>query len=225
MTNCDRESIKTLVVLHGQRKAARIAGLSENTVKSWALRYGWNKLPKPSPHPTHPIRTQSPAAIVADELSQNKARSTLALSRYAAQASEQAAFHPDKLEIAGKAKDVASVHRTIWPEEAQQTQILNVALLTRGQKTRRVNDYDRDAFDENQTRVKVLAETPHEFAAAKTEVALESRDRDPAPRLTLERIPELSPAEVAAQEKRQKEAEYRERCRHWRRMAQWVRQS
>jgi hypothetical protein len=39
MTNCDKEAIKTLVVLHGQRKAARIAGLSENTVKSWALRY------------------------------------------------------------------------------------------------------------------------------------------------------------------------------------------
>jgi hypothetical protein len=129
MTNCDKESIKTLVVLHGQRKAARIAGLSENTVKCWALRYGWNKLPKPLPHPTHPIRTQSPAAIVADELSQNKARSTLALSRYSARAAEEAALHPDKLGIAGKVKDVSSVHRTLWPEETAREQIINVDFL------------------------------------------------------------------------------------------------
>jgi len=54
MTNCDKKAIKTLVVLHGQRKAARIAGLSENTVKSWSLRYGWNKLPKPSAHRSFP---------------------------------------------------------------------------------------------------------------------------------------------------------------------------
>jgi hypothetical protein len=130
MTNCHKESIKTLVVLHGQRKAARIAGLSENTVKSWALRYHWNKLPKPSPHPVHPIRTQSPAAIVADELSQNKARSTLALSRYSARAAEQAAAHPKKLEIAGKVKDVASVHKTLWPEQLPANQILNLNILT-----------------------------------------------------------------------------------------------
>ena len=129
MTNCDKESIKTLVVLHGQRKAARIAGLSENTVKSWALRHGWNKLPKPSPQPMHPIRTRSPAAIVADELSENKVRSTLALSRYTAQASEQAAIHPDKLGIAGKVKDVSSVHRTLWPEETAREQILQVDFL------------------------------------------------------------------------------------------------
>ena len=104
MTDCDKEAIKTLVVLHGQRKAARIAGLSENTVKSWALRYGWNKLPKPSPHPTHPIRTRSPAAIVADELLQNKARSTLALSRYTTQASEQEAAHKDPLSHLAQSK-------------------------------------------------------------------------------------------------------------------------
>ena len=129
MTNCDKESIKTLVVLHGQRKAARIAGLSENTVKSWALRYGWNKLPKLSPHPTHPIRTQSPAAIVAGELAQNKARSTLGLSRYSARAAEGAAKHNDPLSIAGKVKDVAGVHKTLWPQENQREEILQIGLL------------------------------------------------------------------------------------------------
>ena len=132
MTNCDKEAIKTLVVLHGQRKAARIAGLSENTVKSWALRYGWNKLPKPSPHPAHPIRTQSPAAIVADELSQNKARSTLALSRYSASAAERAAKHRDPLSIAGKVKNVAGVHKTLWREENQREEILQIGFIIGG---------------------------------------------------------------------------------------------
>ena len=56
MITCDKEAIKILVVLHGQRKTARIAALSKNAVKSWA-RYGWNTLPQTFPHPAHPIRT------------------------------------------------------------------------------------------------------------------------------------------------------------------------
>jgi hypothetical protein len=38
--------------------------------------------------------------------------------------------HRDKLEIAGKVKDVASVHKTLWPEEPQNNQILNIGILT-----------------------------------------------------------------------------------------------
>jgi len=128
MTNCDKEAIKTLVVLHGQRKAARIAGLSENTVKSWALRYQWNKLPKPGPDLTHPIRTQSPAAIVADELSRNKKRSRLALSRYTVEAAEQAAESSGDLSLARNVRDVAAIHSTLWPAESGEG-ILDVAFL------------------------------------------------------------------------------------------------
>ena len=147
MTNCDKEAIKTLVVLHGQRKAARIAGLSENTVKSWCLRYGWNKLPKPFPHPLHPIRTRCPAAILADELSQNKGRSTLALSRYTVQASEQAAEHSDKLGIAGKVKDVAGVHKTLWGDQSENKPILNIGILTGAIPVRRVNETGEDRIE------------------------------------------------------------------------------
>ena len=218
MTNCDKESIKTLVVLHGQRKAARIAGLSENTVKSWALRYGWNKLPKPLPHPTHPIRTRSPAAIVADELSENKARSTLALSRYTAQASELAAEHRDKLSITGKVKDVAGVHKTLWPEESNPNAILNVAILTGAQRPRRVSPYQRNGTDEEKVEV-LQAESPHEPIAAKTEKIEVTRGSRPVTAVpqTRDPAPQPTPVEIAAQVKRQKEAEYRETCRHWRR--------
>ena len=44
--------------------------------------------------------------------------------RYTARASEQAAEHPDKPEIAGKVKDVAGVHKTLWPEETGREQII-----------------------------------------------------------------------------------------------------
>jgi hypothetical protein len=130
MISCDKEAIKTALVLHGQRKAARIAGLSENTVKSWALRYHWNKLPKASPDPAHPIRTHSPAAIVADDISQNKERSRVALSRYTAEAAEEAANLPkgQKLNRSGKAKDLANVHSILWPQE-QQKPIFNLGIL------------------------------------------------------------------------------------------------
>src|SRR5215813_12972618 len=53
-------------------------------------------------------------------------RTRLGLSQYAAEDAEPR----DKLEIAGKVKDVASVHSTLWPEEPQNNQILNIGILT-----------------------------------------------------------------------------------------------
>src|SRR5262249_27439007 len=78
--------------------------------------------------PVHPVQSvpQSLAAILAER----KDRTRLGLSRYVAHAAEQAAQHPDKLGIAGKVKDVAGVHKTLWPEENQRQPILNVAILT-----------------------------------------------------------------------------------------------
>ena len=67
--------------------------------------------------------------MVADELSQNKARSTLALARYSAQAAEEAGLHRDKLGIAGKVKDVAGVHKTLWPQENQREEILQIGFI------------------------------------------------------------------------------------------------
>ena len=67
--------------------------------------------------------------MVADELAQNKARSTLALARYSAAAAEEAAFQRDKLGIAGKVKDVAGVHKTLWPQENHREEILQIGIL------------------------------------------------------------------------------------------------
>ena len=39
-TKVNKEAIKLLVQSEGTREAARLAGLNENTVLSWAHRYG-----------------------------------------------------------------------------------------------------------------------------------------------------------------------------------------
>jgi hypothetical protein len=58
-----------------------------------------------------------------------KSGQTLGLSKYTAEAAEHAANHPDKPGIAGKVKDVAGVHKTLWPEETAREQILQVDFL------------------------------------------------------------------------------------------------
>ena len=73
----------------------------------------------------------SPAAALANVLSERKDRSKLGLSKFTAEAAEEAAEHRDKLGIAGKVRDVAGVHKTLWPEEPNSNnQILNIAILT-----------------------------------------------------------------------------------------------
>ena len=54
----------------------------------------------------------SPAHALANVFSERKHRTKLGLSKYAAEAAEQAAEHRDKLSISGKVKDVADVHKT-----------------------------------------------------------------------------------------------------------------
>ena len=51
-------------------------------------------------------------------LGERKDRTKLGLSKYAAEAAEQAAEHRDKLGIAGKVRDVSAIHSSLWPEES-----------------------------------------------------------------------------------------------------------
>ena len=84
----NKEAIRILVLEHGQREAARIAGLNENTVRSWAMRYNWST-------PTAATKTQpnGHSALVeriSDELSENERETRLSLSRYARRAAQDA---------------------------------------------------------------------------------------------------------------------------------------
>ena len=110
-------------------------GLSENTVKCWQRRYNW-PIPKrerseslTKPETLHPVGTQSPSAIVSDQLSTLRTTSTLNLAKYAAEASERAAEHPDKLGIARRVRDVSAVHSTLWPAEKDSASILQIGIL------------------------------------------------------------------------------------------------
>jgi len=215
ITNETWEQIKTGYAAGvGLREIARKMNIPQGTVLAHAKRHGWTKqiqvateqLTVMQSDAITPVQSaQSVPQSLAAILAERKDRTRLGLSKYAAEAAEQAALHQDKLGIAGKVKDVAGVHKTLWPKEQKHEEILNLAILTGARPPERVFSYKRNATDENQVEVQ---ESPQLPDRASNEVTLEGRKRESAPGPT--------PAEVAAQEKRQKEAEYRERCRHWR---------
>src|SRR6516164_73769 len=122
----------------GLREIARKMDIPEGTVLAHAKRHAWTQqiqvatrelsvMQSDAITPVQPAQSvpQSLAAILAER----KDRTRLGLSRYVAQAAEQAALHPDKPGIAGKVKDVAGVHKTLWPEESSQNEILQIGVL------------------------------------------------------------------------------------------------
>jgi hypothetical protein len=135
--NVDWPGVRVLAVAVGVREAARQMGISQDAVRQRSKREGWMASPETvaqralakavtnvSPN------ALSPAAALANVLNERKERTKLGLSKFTAEAAEQAAEHPDKLGIAGKVKDVASVHGTLWPEEERREPIINLAIVT-----------------------------------------------------------------------------------------------
>jgi hypothetical protein len=99
-------------------------GISQDAVRQRSKREGWMASPKAIAQRAlaKPVTSVSPTALspadaLRNVLSERKHRSRLALSKYTAEAAEAAAEHRDKLLIARKVKDVASVHKALWPEE------------------------------------------------------------------------------------------------------------
>ena len=75
---------------------------------------------------------QSVPQSIAAILSERKDRTKLGLSKYAAEAAEQAAEHRDKLSIAGKVKDLSEIHKNVFPEQSNQSGILSLNVLIGG---------------------------------------------------------------------------------------------
>jgi hypothetical protein len=119
----------------GLREIARKMNIPEGTVLAHAKRHGWTQqiqaatgqLTVMQSNAIKPV--QSVPQSLAEILAERKDRTRLGLSKFAAEAAEQAAEHQDKLEIAGKVKDVAGVHKTLWPEENQPRPIIDLAIL------------------------------------------------------------------------------------------------
>lgn len=76
----------------GVRPAARKLGLNEDTVCSWAIRYGWEI--KPAKRGPETIASKMQATTVGDairdELAENERETRLSLSRYARRAARNA---------------------------------------------------------------------------------------------------------------------------------------
>lgn len=113
------------------REIARKMKIPEGTVLAHAKRHGWTQQIQVATQQQSDAITpvQSVPQSLAAILSERKERTRLGLSRYAAEAAEQAAEHRDKLRIAGKVKDVADVHKTLWPNQPETNQILNLGVL------------------------------------------------------------------------------------------------
>jgi hypothetical protein len=138
------ETAKTLVVAYGQSEAARQLHIPLGTVCAWAHRYKWKRvishslgqpenqtlqtLPQTTARETHE-NSNSPANALATALRGHRNRSTLALGQWTAEASEAALQAKDKLAIAKRVRDVASVHSILWPNESV-TEILSLGVLT-----------------------------------------------------------------------------------------------
>jgi hypothetical protein len=122
------------------RELARKMAIPEGTVLQHAKRNRWTQQLKAAtgqlstlssdvitpPQPVPAPVSHSVAEIMRDHKTQTK----YALAKWTAAAAEEAAQHRNKLSIAGKVKDVAGVHRTLWPEEERREQIIDLAVVT-----------------------------------------------------------------------------------------------
>jgi len=117
----------------GLREIARKMDILSGTVLAHAKRHCWTQqIQIARQQQSDAITSVQPVPeSIAAILGERKDRTKLGLSKYAAEAAEQAVEHRDKVKIARNVKDVASVHSTLWPEkQGAQTRILNRALLT-----------------------------------------------------------------------------------------------
>ena len=142
--NVDWPAVRVLAVAVGVREAARQMGIGEDSVRQRSKREGWMASPKTvAQRALVPVTSVSPNALspadaLANVFSEQKQGAKLGLSKYASEAAEQPAEQRDKLGIAGKVKDVADVHKTLWRAENQYQPILNLAVLTGQERSERI---------------------------------------------------------------------------------------
>jgi hypothetical protein len=128
-TPVNKEAIRVLVLQHGQREAARIAGLNEDTVCSWAHRYGWSKNATSKPQ----ARTGNTKLVerISDELADAERETKLSLARSTKRLAKDS--ETVTLRDAGLVKNVAQtaaiVHRWDAKEQNQGNVVVNVAIL------------------------------------------------------------------------------------------------
>jgi hypothetical protein len=196
------------------REIARKMAIPEGTVLAHAKRHGWTQqiqvatrhldvVQSDAIAPVQPVSAVQPVPqSIAEILSERKTRSKLALSRFTAEASEQAAEHPDKLAITRKAKDLSDIHGTLWPDQpGAREEIVNLAIVTRAWEPRKYKPEYDSLIDRDRPPMLRLKD-----AQVKE---IPPNDCPPAP----EHGPVEDPAErnrIAAR------ASFERKCRYWR---------
>jgi hypothetical protein len=136
----DRDAVRTLAVAIGVRQAARQLGIPEPTVQAWSARGKWFQDPPKPPTITNPrgatIATTTPAAALAEHLTEHSNRSRLGLSKAITKASERFAELPSTVLVqhsTSKAvKDYAGAGAIIhsWNQENRPGSPLNLQVLS-----------------------------------------------------------------------------------------------
>jgi hypothetical protein len=121
ITNETWEQIKTGYAAGiNLREIARKMNIPEGTVLAHAKRRGWTQQIQVATRQQSDAITpvQSVPQSLASILNERKERTKLGLSKFAAEAAEEAGQHPNKLGIAAKVRDVSAIHSSLWPEES-----------------------------------------------------------------------------------------------------------
>jgi hypothetical protein len=190
------------------REIARKMNIPEGTVLAHAKRHGWTQQIQIATQELVVMQSdvitpvQSVPQSIAAILSERKDRSKLGLSKFAAEAAEEAGEHPNKLSIAGKVKDVASVHSTLWPEERQESLIdggILIGLQVVTENPEEIRESRRLEIEKKELPSSVIDVTPET-----TPVPLHVQGNGAQPIA----VPQLRDSP--------EEARWKERCRHWR---------
>jgi hypothetical protein len=150
LSDLEWEQVKTAYASGiGLREIARKMNIPEGTVLARAKREGWSKQisdAKSLAKRDDTMPAVTPMEAVAITLNERKDKTKLHLSRYAVEASENAANHGQKLKIARQVKDVAAVAESVWPAEKQEGPgvLVNLAILGIDPATVRVRSTDAE---------------------------------------------------------------------------------
>ncbi len=123
----DKDKVRMMVADFGYKKTSEALNIKEPTLRKWAERGKWNTPTITDQRVT--LVTKPIANAHADALQAYKEQSKVNLAKYAAEASQEASEHPQKLSISRKAKDVADIRASIWPQESNNSNILQIGFL------------------------------------------------------------------------------------------------
>lgn len=131
-TKVNKEAVKVLVQQNGIREGARIAGLNENTVLSWAHRYGWQPAINPQSAPSVRSGNGEISNRIADRLASNEKQTRLSLSRahriHAARAARGKLAPKETLQVA---QGAAITHGWRQGKDQDQANVaVNIAILS-----------------------------------------------------------------------------------------------